>query len=154
MNKYDFKDIEGIQAEVTETFGHWSEQITVSQELINQFAELSGDSYWLHTDAEKCAQYSPFKTTIAHGFLTLILLPKMPTPLPFEVTGFNNMLNIGSDKLRFTGVVPANSKIYCRSRLKAVAGSAKGTTLTLEQQVHVVGEERPALVYEMMFMYM
>ncbi len=154
MKKYDFKDIDAMQAEVTETFSDWSEQVTVSQELINQFAELSGDSYWLHTDTAKCAQYSPFKTTIAHGFLTLVLLPKMQTPQTFEVTGFKNMLNVGSDKLRFTGIVPANSKIHCRSRVKAITGSAKGTTVTMEQQVHVVGEERPALVYEMMFMYM
>lgn len=154
MKKYNFTDIDALQSEVSEEFSGWSEQIVVSQELINQFAELSGDSYWLHTDAEKCAQYSPFKSTIAHGFLTLVLLPKMLTPQNFEVTGFKNMLNVGSDKLRFTGIVPVNSKVHCCSRVKAITGNAKGTTVTMEQHVHVVGEERPALVYEMMFMYM
>ncbi|WP_299727673.1 MaoC family dehydratase [uncultured Endozoicomonas sp.] len=154
MNQYHYKDIEALQAEVTETFGDWSEPLTISQELINQFAELSGDTYWLHTDPEKCSQHSPFKTTIAHGFLTLVLLPKMPTPLPCEVTGFNNMLNVGSDKLRFTGIVPSGSQVHCRSRVKSIKGSSKGTTITLEQNIHIVGEARPALVYEMLFMYM
>ncbi|MRI33847.1 protein dehydratase [Endozoicomonas sp. OPT23] len=154
MKQYNFDDVEGMQELVSEEFGTWSEEVTISQDMINLFAELTGDDYWLHTDPKKCADYSPFKTTIAHGFLTLVLIPKMRTEQNYEVTGFKNMLNVGSDKLRFTGIVPAGSKIHTRSRIKSVVGSAKGTTMTMKQQIHVVGEERPALVYEMMFMYM
>ena len=66
---------------------------------------------------------------------------------------FGNMLNYGSDKLRFTGAVPAGSKIHARSRVKSIERLPKGTRFTLEQNVHVVGQERPALVYELVFIY-
>ena len=154
MKEYNFDDIDSLQELVSEEFGEWSSEIEVSQSLIDNFAELSGDDYWLHTDPEKCAKYSPFKGTIAHGFLTLVLLSKMRTAQTFEVKGFKNMMNVGSDKLRFTGIVPAGAKIHSRNRVKAVTATPKGTTVTMEHQVNVVGEERPALVYEMMFMYM
>ncbi|GAA4883546.1 MaoC family dehydratase [Ferrimonas pelagia] len=154
MAQFNFDDVAGMQALVSEEFGPWSNAVTIDQALINRFAELSGDDYWLHTDVEKCAKYSPFKGTIAHGFLTLILLPKMRAEQPFEVVGFNNMLNVGSDRLRFTGVVPVGAQVQSRTRLKAVEATKKGTAVTLEQHVHVVGEARPALIYDMIFMYM
>lgn len=154
MKQYQFDDIEAMQELISDEFGQWSEEVTINQELIDMFAELSGDDYWLHTNPEKCAKYSPFKSTIAHGFLTLVLLSKMRNEPTHEVVGFKNMMNAGSNKLRFTGVVPVGSTIHCRSRIKSITGSPKGTTVTMEQNVHVVGEERPALVYEMMFIYM
>jgi acyl dehydratase len=64
------------------------------------------------------------------------------------------MLNYGSNKLRFTGAVPVNSALQSRSRVKNISQSAKGTTVTMEQHVHVKGQDRPVLVYELMFMYM
>lgn len=138
---------------VSDQWSDWSNEFVVSQQLIDQFAALSGDDYWIHTDPERCKTQSPFGTTIAHGFLTLILLPKLKTPQSWEITGFGNMLNYGSDKLRFTGAVPAGSKIHARSRVKSIERLPKGTRFTLEQNVHVVGQERPALVYELVFIY-
>jgi hypothetical protein len=70
------------------------------------------------------------------------------------MTGFNNMLNYGSNKLRFTGAVPVGSKVHARSRVKDISQSPKGTVVVMEQQVNIVGQERPALVYELVFIYM
>jgi acyl dehydratase len=154
MKQYRFDDVTALQEIVSTEFGPWSNEVEITQELIDRFAELSGDDYWIHTDPERCKTQSPFGRTIAHGFLTLILLPKMKTAPTWEITGFNNMLNYGSDKLRFTGAVPVGSKIHARNRVKSVEAQPKGTRVTMEQNVHVVGQERPALVYELVFIYM
>ena len=154
MKQYRFDDVEGMQELVTDQFGAWSSEVEITQDLINRFAELSGDHYWIHTDPERCKTQSPFGTTIAHGFLTLILISKMGGTPEYEIVGYNNILNYGSDKLRFTGAVPVGSRIHSHTRVKAVERQPKGTRFTMETQVHVVGQERPALVYEIVIIYM
>lgn len=154
MKQYQHNDIDALQALVSEEFGGWGQELKITQAMIDQFAELSGDDYWLHTDPEKCKTMSPFGGTIAHGFLTLILLPRLRAAQEWEIVGFNNMLNYGSNKLRFTGAVPVDSTVHARSRVKEVSQSPKGTTVVMEQQVNIIGQERPALVYELIFMYM
>ena len=99
MKQYQFNDVAAMQELVSEEFGSWSDEIEITQDLINNFAEMTGDDYWMHTDPEQCKTQSPFGSTIAHGFLTLVLLPKMRNEQTFEVVGFNNMLNYGSNKL-------------------------------------------------------
>jgi acyl dehydratase len=85
----------------------------------------------------------------------LVLIPKMLGEQSYEVIGFNNMLNYGSDKLRFTGVVPVGCSIRSRSRIKEISTTAKGTKMVMEQHIHVVGQdERPAVIYELIFIYM
>lgn len=151
--RYD--DLDTLQGLVSETFGAWSQPLEMTQKLINDFGEMTGDDYWIHTDPEKCKTMSPFGVPIAQGFLTLVLLPKLRTPQNWEVVGFNNMVNYGSNKLRFSGAVPVGSKVHARSRVKSVEKTPKGQTLmTLETQINVVGQDRPAVVYELMFMYM
>ncbi|MEH6587995.1 MAG: MaoC family dehydratase [Halioglobus sp.] len=155
MKQYKYDDIDAMQELVSEAFGAWSSELEISQEMVNQFAELTGDDYWIHTDPEKAKTDSPFGCTVAHGFLTLVLIPKLRGEQSYEVTGFNNMLNYGSDKLRFTGVVPVGCSIRSRSRIKEVSATAKGTKMVMEQHIHVVGQdERPAVVYELIFIYM
>ena len=155
MKQYQFDDIEAMQELVSDELGAWSEQVQVTQELIDQFADLTGDNYWIHTDPEKAKNESPFGTTIAHGFLTLVLLPRMRGTPSYEVAGYNNILNYGSDKLRFTGPVPVGSSLHSRSRVKEVAATPKGTRMVMEQHIHVVGQDdRPVLVYEMILFYM
>ena len=155
MKSYPYDDVQALQELVSEQFSAWSNEVEITQALIDQFAELTGDDYWIHTDPEKARADSPFGTTIAHGFLTLVLLPKMRGAASYEVTGFNNMLNYGSDQLRFTGPVPVGSSLHCRSRVKEVSASPKGTRMVLEQHIHVVGQdERPVLIYEMIIFYM
>ena len=154
MKQYRFDDIDALQELVGEPFGPWSSEVEITQELINAFAELAGDHYWIHTDPERARTQSPFGTTIAHGFLTLVLMSRMRSSPGWEVTGYNNILNYGSDKLRFSGAVPVGSRVHLRNRVKAVSKEPKGTKLTLETHIHVVGQERPALVYDLMLIYM
>lgn len=155
MKHYAYNDIEALQEVVSDEFGAWSGQVQITQSLVDQFATLTGDTYWIHTDPEKAKMDSPFGVTIAHGFLTLVLLPKMAGVSSYEVTGYNNILNYGSDKLRFIGPVPVGSAVHCRSRVKGVTATAKGTKVEMEQHIHVVGQdERPVLVYEMIIIYM
>ncbi|CAH0991967.1 putative enoyl-CoA hydratase 1 [Sinobacterium norvegicum] len=155
MKQYQYNDIDTLQEIVSEEFGEWSQELEITQGMIDQFAELTGDDYWLHTDPDRCKGQSPFGCTIAHGFLTLVLLPKLTVAQTHEVVGFNNMLNYGSNKLRFTGTVMVNNKIHARSRVKEVIQTPKGQTIvTMEQHVNVVGQDRPAVIYELMFMYM
>lgn len=154
MKQYRFDDIEAMQELVSEEFGAWSTELEITQELIDQFAALSGDNYWIHTDPERCKTQSPFKCTIAHGFLTLVLMSRLRMTPTYEVTGYNNILNYGSDKLRFAGAVPVGSRIHMRNRVKSVVKEPKGTKMTMETHIHVVGSERPALVYELMLIYM
>lgn len=155
MKQYKYDDIDAMQELVSEDFGSWSSEVEITQAMVDQFAELTGDDYWLHTDPEKAKSDSPFGCTVAHGFLTLVLMPKMRGEQSYEVTGFGNMLNYGSDKLRFTGVVPVGCSIHSRSRVKEVSATAKGTKMVMEQHIHVVGQdERPAVIYELIFIYM
>jgi len=155
MEKIQFDDIEALQKYVSEDFGEFGEPIEVTQEMIDQFAEVSGDHQWIHVDVERAKKESPFKTTIAHGFLTLSLLPKLSdqSRAPFQVVGHGNAANYGSDKLRFLSPVPSGSKVHARSRLVSAQAGKKGTRLEQEVAVHVVGNDRPALLYNMIVLY-
>lgn len=151
-----YKDAAALQTLVSEEFGPWSNSITVTQEMINQFADLSGDHMWLHVDVERCKNESPFRTTIAHGFLLLSMLSRfrsMPD-LSSLVSGYSHMMNYGSDKLRFLGAVPVGSEIHARSRIKEIEVAPKKTKVVTETQLHVVGQDTPALIYELMFVYL
>ena len=132
-----------------------SSWITIDQDRINEFAHCTGDHQWIHVDVERAKRESPFKTTIAHGFLTLSLLPMLnaKSKSAFAVTGHGNAVNYGSDKLRFLSPVPAGSKVHARSRLVSAEAGGKGTRIETEVAVHVVGNDRPALLYSMIVLY-
>ena len=153
MEEIRFDDIERMRSKVSEEFGPWGPEIEVTQEMINKFADLTGDHQWIHVDVERCKRESPFKGTIAHGFLTLSLLPTLRTGSDHKIVGYGNATNYGADKLRFVSPVPAGSKIRARSRLVAVDPKPKGTQITTEIAVHVAGSERPALLYTMLVLY-
>lgn len=145
-----FNDIESLQRQVSETFGSWSPPVVVDQSLINAFADMTGDHQWIHIDEERCRRESPYGRTIAHGFLVLSLLPKLQTTAEFEVTGYQLLVNYGTDRLRFASAVPSGSSIHARCRLKDVRAREDATVLCYEYHVHVVGEERPAVIYELL----
>ena len=156
MTQIDYKDTDALQALTSAEFGEWSNTVLVDQDMINQYAQLSGDDMWLHVDVERCAKESPFGSTIAHGFLILSLIPRMKTgesPIS-PITGFGHMMNYGSDKLRFLGAVPVNSEIHARSRIKEIDVAENKTKVVMESHVHVVGADTPALIYELMFVYL
>lgn len=154
MEKIQFDDIESLQKHVSEEFGPWSEPFEISQDVINRFADVTGDHQWIHVDVEK-AKASPLGTTIAHGFLTLSLLPMLTAKMnpAFAIVGASNALNYGSDKLRFLSPVPAGSKVQMHNRLISAESGKKGTRIEMESAIHVVGSERPAVIYNMITLY-
>jgi acyl dehydratase len=120
----------------------------VDQAMIDKFAEATGDHQWIHVDVERAKREMPGGKTIAHGYLTLALVPRMAQTL-VKVTGRKRGLNYGSNKVRFTSAVPAGARIRLRQRLVAVEPVAdNGYRVTSEMTVEVEGQERPALVAE------
>ena len=123
-----------------------SEWRTVTQEMIDRFAELSGDDQWIHTDPERAQRESPFGTTIAHGNLTLSLIDGLRKGLT-EWSGFKLGVNYGWNKIRFPAPVPAGSRVRGYAQIVEVSDLGGGwhqvvTRLTVE----VEGNEKPACV--------
>ena len=148
------KDLEAMRSLVSNDFGPWSNSFAVSQAVIDDFARLSGDDYWIHTDPERCKMQSPFGTTIAQGALVQVLISRLKLPLDYEIVDFNNMVNYGSDRLRFPTPVPAGCRIHARMRVKAVEPVKSGVQMTMEINVHVVGQDRPTVINDLVILYM
>jgi uncharacterized protein len=148
MQEIRFDDIEKLKGLIGKDFGPWSKPVEVTQDKINQFADVTGDHQWIHVDIERSKKESPFGGPVAHGFLTLSLIPGFEMQNDYRVTGMRNGVNYGANKLRFMTPVPAGAKVHARSRVIAVDPKPMGTQVTQETQVAVVGQERPALVYE------
>lgn len=152
--KVSCKDLAAMRSLVSQEWSGWSNEFLVSQAVIDQFAALSGDDYWIHTDPVRAKAEGPFGTTIAHGMLVQSLVSRLRLPLVFEVTDFNNMVNYGSDRLRFAAPVPSGCRIHARSRVKAVEPAKSGVQLTMEIAVHVVGSDRPSVLNDQVILYM
>lgn len=152
--KVSCKDLAAMRALVSDQWSGWSNEFLVTQEVIDQFAALSGDDYWIHTDPVRARAESPFGTTIAHGVLVLALASRLRVPADFEVVDFNNMVNYGSDRLRFAAPVPSGCRIHCRWRIKAVEPVKAGVQMTMEIATHVVGQDRPSLLNDQIILYM
>ena len=148
MEKSQFDDIAGLQKFISEEYDEFGDECEITQEAINKFADVTGDHQWIHLDVERCKKESPFGTTIAHGFLTLSLLPMLSglSKTPYAIVGFANGVNYGSDKLRFLSPVPAGAKIHSRSRLVSVEAGTKGTRVEQEEGVDGGGSDGPELV--------
>lgn len=148
MVEVRFDDIPTLQRLVSDEFGDYGPKVQVSQGMIDQFADLTGDRQWIHVDVERATRESPFKTTIAHGFLLLSLLPKLIENARPRIVGMGSTVNYGAERLRFVSPVPAGSMIHARSRIVHVKPRAKGTQITTEVDIRVVGAPRPALLYQ------
>jgi len=121
-----------------------SEWLTISQEMIDRFADLTNDHQWIHVDVERAARESRFGTTVAHGFLTLSLLSQLMHQA-VEVQGdFKMLINYGFNRIRFVSPVPVNSRIRARLAVKSI-NENEVTWLTT---VEVEGAEKPAIVAE------
>lgn len=121
--------------------------LTVSQERIDGFARASGDDQWIHVDRERAARESPYRTTVAHGFLTLSLLSYLMREA-VEIQGTRLGINYGLNRVRFTGPVPAGSRVRARFRLATVEDIEQGVQTTWDVTVEREGEEKPVLVAE------
>jgi len=125
-----------------------SEWVTVDQEMINKFAEATGDHQWIHIDVERAKRELPIGSTIAHGYLTLSLVSNLSTQ-NLLIKKKRRGLNYGSNKVRFTGMVPAGSRVRLRSTLKAVEDvKDNGVRVISEVSMEREGEDRPVMVAE------
>ena len=153
METIRFDDVEKLRAKVSNDFGPWSKPVAVTQDKINQFADVTGDHQWIHIDIERSKRDSPFKGPVAHGFLTLSLIPGFEFNNEWNVAGYRNVVNYGANKLRFISPVPAGAEVHARQRVVSVETRPQGTQITQETQVQVVGADKPALIYEGIFLY-
>jgi acyl dehydratase len=125
-----------------------SEWLTVTQEMIDKFAEATGDHQWIHVDVERARREMPGGKTIAHGYLTLSLLPRL-APTLMTIAKRRRGLNYGSNKIRFISPVPAGGRIRLRQTLvKAEPVEDNGFRVTSQMTMEVEGSERPAMVAE------
>ena len=123
-----------------------SEWFTVDQRTIDLFAEATGDHQWIHLDVERAAQ-GPFGTTIAHGFLTLSLLPEMSASA-FEVLDTRMGVNYGLGKVRFPAPVPSGSRLRGHFKLTGYQPLEGGAQLTVEVTMEREGSDKPVCVAE------
>ncbi|HEY1614281.1 MAG TPA: MaoC family dehydratase [Rhizomicrobium sp.] len=124
-----------------------SSWVEIDQARINKFADATGDHQWIHVDVEKAARELPGGKTIAHGFLTLSLLPMLGAQI-MRVEGVSRGINYGANKLRFTSMVPVGSKVRARQKLLSVEERSGGLQLVNEYTVEIDGQERPACICE------
>ena len=135
-----------MDAHVGQTLGT-GEWLTVTQDMIDKFADATGDHQWIHVDVARARAELPGGVTIAHGFLTLSLLPALGASV-YSIRQRSRGVNYGSNKVRFTNPVPAGSRVRVHLRLKASEPVVGGRRLTSEATVEIEGVERPALVAE------
>jgi acyl dehydratase len=136
----ELKRLVGTEVAVT----GWLE---LTQERIREFADATGDHQWIHVDEARAAKESPFRRTIAHGFLTLSLLPHLLQEA-IELRGARMGVNYGLNRVRFTGPVPAGSRVRARFRLAACEDLPKGVQTAWEVTVEREGEAKPVLIAE------
>ena len=140
-NSFDgIRDLVGTEFLV----GDW---MTISQEQIDAFADATGDHQWIHVDPERAARDSPFGTTIAHGYLTVSLLPQQ-TQRFFSQRGVARTINYGSDKIRFPAPVPSGTRIRAHFSLMSAEDVEGGLKLTVSVTVEAENRDRPVCYAE------
>ncbi|MDE1315711.1 MaoC family dehydratase [Vibrio aestuarianus] len=137
-----------LQAQIGDVI-HIGDWMTVDQQRINQFGQVTEDMQWIHTDPEKAEVDSPFKTTIAHGFLTLSLLPKLtdsvdPSKLMFPTAKM--VVNVGLNQVRFPYPVKSGNRVRAVSTLLKVTPIKKGLEIEREIKIEIDGVRRPGCV--------
>jgi acyl dehydratase len=146
-----FESLAELAAAKGEEIGH-SEWVTITQEDVNLFADATGDHQWIHVDPEKAAA-GPFGGTIAHGFMTLSLLPRLWHEI-YTVNGIKLAVNYGLNKVRFPSPVPVGSKVRARSSLVDVQDLGNGAAqATVSTTVEIEGSAKPACVAESIVRY-
>lgn len=132
-----------------------SQWAVVDQETIDKFAECTGDDQWIHVNTERAQRESPYGTTIAHGFLVLSLLAKLQFDAGIVPPDAAQALNFGLDRVRFISPVKSGDRV--RNRLELMSAEEKGEGRILvktKNTVEVEGEEKPAMVAELLALLM
>ena len=130
--------------------GPW---LTIDQDRIDRFAEVTGDIQWIHTDPERAAKESPYGATVAHGFLTLSLLQYLtesnhPDFFQKNYPGMRYRVNYGLNRVRYPAPVVVNARIRARTVLQEVEKVGSGVQVVYRYTVEIEGEEKPACVAE------
>ncbi|OLL21479.1 MULTISPECIES: MaoC family dehydratase [unclassified Rhodococcus (in: high G+C Gram-positive bacteria)] len=125
-----------------------SEWVEITQERIDTFAEATGDHQWIHVDVERATSESPYGKPIAHGYLTLSLLPMLGWQI-YRIEGSKMGINYGSNKVRFVKPVPVGSRVRLHSTLVSAESLPNGSVqMIVGQSMEIEGQEKPALVAE------
>jgi acyl dehydratase len=140
-----FSSFEEIEAATGEEIGT-TDWVEITQERVDQFADATGDHQWIHVDVEK-AKDGPFGGTIAHGYLTLSLVPWLGSQV-FELDTPGAKLNYGVNKVRFPNPVRVGSRVRARVSVGEVTDIPAGKQLTLKYVVEIEGQDKPACVAE------
>ena len=122
----------------------------IDQHAIDVFAEATGDDQWIHVDRERAAA-GPFGGTVAHGYLSLSLLPVLMREV-LAVTGARMGINYGIDKVRFTAPVPSGSEVRLHARLLSAERRGEGMLYRIGAQIEIKGQEKPAMVGEVLYL--
>ena len=136
--------VEGVKNLVGKELGP-TDWIEITQEMVNTFADATGDHQWIHVDAARATKESPFGGPIAHGYLTLSLTPLF-LPRLVQFTGFSMGVNYGTEKVRFPSPVPVGSKLRARALVDQVTDVAGGVQVQVTVTFEVEGGSKPACV--------
>ena len=127
-----------------------SDWFTVEQSAIESFAEATGDHNWIHVDPERAAQ-GPFGTTVAHGYLSLSLLPMLAGTM-LRVPDARMGLNYGIEKIRFTAPVPSGSQVRLKATVRSSERRGEGILYRLGVELEIQGADKPAFVGEVLYL--
>ncbi|MGW0038702.1 MaoC family dehydratase [Gordonia sp. NPDC003376] len=140
-----FSSLESLKAAIGEDLGS-GEWLEITQDRVDAFADATGDHQWIHVDPER-AKSGPFGAPIAHGFLTLSLLPDLAGSI-FTVEGPKLVINYGLNKVRFPNPVPVGSRIRANAVITEIEETPKGVTMVVRNTVEIEGVDKPACVAE------
>ena len=141
--------LEELEASTERDLGT-SDWETIDQKQINLFAQATHDHQWIHVDPEMAAQ-GPFGTTVAHGYLTLSMLPYFVSQV-LNVTDVKMGINYGTEKIRFTAPVPVGSQVRLKATLRDSERRGEGVLYRLGIEVEIRDAEKPALVGEVLYL--
>ena len=141
-----FETIEDMAACEGQEIGA-SDWVEIDQDRVNMFADATGDHQWIHVDVERAKKELPTGGPIAHGYLTLSLIPMLGAQIS-TIKGVSRGINYGANKVRFTNMVPVGSKVRAKTKLLKAEPKAGGTQLTNEVTIEIEGQERPACIAE------
>jgi len=147
----EVKTVAELQAMVGQEIGV-SDWVEVPQEMINAFAECTGDKQWIHVDVEK-AEIGPYGTTIAHGFLTLSMIPVFGASMTVMPAGITMAINYGLDKVRFISPVKVGSKVRAKMELMGITPKGDRLIMKVKYTAEIEGEAKPAFVAEMLVLF-
>jgi acyl dehydratase len=141
MKKVHYNDVASLAGQEIGV----SDWVEIDQARINLFADATGDHQWIHVNEEMAKQF--LGSTIAHGYLTLSLIPFLGSQI-MSMEGVSRGINYGSDKVRFTNMVPVNSRVRARQKMLSAEPKGGGMQIRNEFTIEIEGKDRPACIAE------